>query len=108
MYSQHGVLHHAGGGRKGSNVNYVRQVPKFLQGHMHLLGARTDEDVQEQLTAKREMPQWDSEEDEAAEKEVSVRVQHFTSALPSTGQVCCRRQMCPVGLQADCTTCRMP
>lgn len=60
----------AGGGRKGSNVNYIRQVPKFLQGHMHLMGARNDEDVQEQLSAKREMPQWDSEEDEAAEKEV--------------------------------------
>lgn len=39
---------------------------------MHLLGARTDEDVQEQLNAKREMPQWDSEEEDAAEKEVSM------------------------------------
>ena len=67
----------AGGGRKGSNVNYVRQVPKFLQGHMHLLGARNDEDVQEQLSAKREMPQWDSDEDEAAEKEVIYCVMVF-------------------------------
>jgi len=56
----------------GSNVNYIRQVPKFLQGHMHFMSARTDEDVQEQLTAKRELPQWDSDEDEAAEKEVSI------------------------------------
>ena len=48
----------------------MRQVPKFLQGHVHLLGARTDADVQEQLTAKKEMPQWDSDDDEAAEKEV--------------------------------------
>ena len=39
---------------------------------MHFLGTRTDEDVQEQLTAKREMPQWDSDEDEAAEKEASI------------------------------------
>ena len=67
----------AGGGRKGSNVKYIRQVPKFLQGHMHLLGARTDEDVQEQLSAKREMPQWDSDEDEAAEKEVTYCVTVF-------------------------------
>ena len=67
----------AGGGRKGSNVNYIRQVPNFLQGHMHLMGARNDEDVQEQLSAKREMPQWDSEEDEAAEKEVIYCVMVF-------------------------------
>ncbi len=39
---------------------------------MHFMSARTDEDVQEQLTAKRELPQWDSDEDEAAEKEVSI------------------------------------
>ena len=55
---------------------------------MHLLGARTDEDVQEQLTAKREMPQWDSEEDEAAEKEVSMRIQRYKVVLASGGQLC--------------------
>ena len=76
---------YAGGGRNGSNVNYVRQVPKFLQGHMHLLGARTDEDVQEQLTAKREMPQWDSEEDDAAEKEASERPQYSRGGVVSRG-----------------------
>lgn len=27
-----------GGSKKGSQVNYVRQVPKFLQAHAHLLG----------------------------------------------------------------------
>ena len=78
MLTDPGLLRHAGGGRKGSNVNYVRQVPKFLQGHMHLLGARNDEDIQEQLTAKREMPQWDSEDDDAAEKEVSA---HMSNAF---------------------------
>ena len=62
----------AGGSKRGSNVSFIRQTPKFLQGHVHLLGARTDADVQEQLTAKREMPQWDSDDDEAAEKEVQA------------------------------------
>ncbi|KAL3135762.1 hypothetical protein ABBQ32_007325 [Trebouxia sp. C0010 RCD-2024] len=28
----------AGGSKKGSQVSYVRQVPKFLQAHAHLLG----------------------------------------------------------------------
>ena len=28
----------AGGSKKGSQVNYVRQTPKFLQAHAHLLG----------------------------------------------------------------------
>ena len=28
----------AGGSQKGSQVSYVRQVPKFLQAHAHLLG----------------------------------------------------------------------
>ena len=27
-----------GGSKKGSQVSYVRQVPKFLQAHAHLLG----------------------------------------------------------------------
>jgi hypothetical protein len=48
---------------------------------MHLLGARNDEDVQEQLSAKREMPQWDSGEDEAAEKEVQWCVMSSWNAL---------------------------
>lgn len=30
--------HIAGGSKKGSQVSYVRQVPKFLQAHAHLLG----------------------------------------------------------------------
>ncbi len=85
VFTNHGLLHHAGGGRKGSNVNYIRQVPKFLQGHMHLLGARNDEDVQEQLAAKREMPQWDSEDDDAADKEVDIHV-------PSAIKLCYRKR----------------
>ena len=28
----------AGGSKKGSQVSYTRQVPKFLQAHAHLLG----------------------------------------------------------------------
>eukprot|EP00884_Botryococcus_braunii_P020072 jgi/Botrbrau1/6749/Bobra.0324s0034.1 len=31
---------HAGGSRKGADVAYSRHVPKFLQGHMHLLGRK--------------------------------------------------------------------
>ena len=31
-------VHAAGGSKKGSQVNYVRQTPKFLQAHAHLLG----------------------------------------------------------------------
>ena len=27
-----------GGSKKGSQVSYTRQVPKFLQAHAHLLG----------------------------------------------------------------------
>lgn len=30
--------HIAGASKKGSQVSYVRQVPKFLQAHAHLLG----------------------------------------------------------------------
>ena len=98
MHTDHGSLRHAGGGRSGSNVNFIRQVPKFLQGHMHFLGAKGDEDIQEQLTAKREMPQWDSEEDEAAEKEVSVCA-HCCEA--GKGESTLLQSMVPpVGLQA--------
>ncbi len=50
---------------------------------MHFLGAKSNEDIQEQLTAKREMPQWDSEEDEAAEKEVSVCALSASEAAPA-------------------------
>jgi len=32
------TLHLAGGSKKGSQVSYTRQVPKFLQAHAHLLG----------------------------------------------------------------------
>lgn len=61
----------AGGGRHGSNVNYVRHVPKFLQGHAHLLGKGQDSSVEEQLTAKKALPDtWDSEEDDEAERQV--------------------------------------
>lgn len=61
----------AGGGRHGSNVNYVRHVPKFLQGHMHLLGKGQDSSVEEQLTAKKALPDtWDSEEDDEVERQV--------------------------------------
>ena len=53
---------------------------------MHLLGARNDEDIQEQLAAKREMPQWDSEDDDAAEKEVSAHVPSAWNLCYSTKQ----------------------
>lgn len=33
-------LGYAGGTRKGADVSYARHVPKFLQGHMHLLGRK--------------------------------------------------------------------
>ena len=29
-----------GAGRKDSELNFVRSVPKFLQGHIHLLGRK--------------------------------------------------------------------
>ena len=76
----------------GSKVNYIRQVPKFLQGHMHFLGARADEDVQEQLTAKRELPQWDSDDDEAAEKEVSIYSNYHTGQNGHEGRCICSLQ----------------
>lgn len=63
---------HAGGGRHGSNVNFIRHVPKFLQGHMHLLGKPQDS-TEEQLTAKKAAPDtWDSEEDDEAERQVGT------------------------------------
>ena len=42
----------AGGSKKDSNIQYVRPVPKFLQGHMHLLGRKLPEDeVEAQLAS---------------------------------------------------------
>lgn len=62
--------HHAGGGKQGSNINFIRHVPKFLQGHAHLLGKPQDS-TEEQLTAKKAVPDtWDSEEDDEAERQV--------------------------------------
>lgn len=61
----------AGGGRHGSNVNYVRHVPKFLQAHAHLLGKPQNEAQEEQLTAKKALPDtWDSEDDDEADRQV--------------------------------------
>jgi hypothetical protein len=76
IYSRHVPLllrtsaHHAGGGKQGSNINFIRHVPKFLQGHAHLLGKPQDS-TEEQLTAKKAVPDtWDSEEDDEAERQV--------------------------------------
>jgi hypothetical protein len=61
----------AGGGRHGSNINYIRHVPKFLQGHAHLLGKPQGEVQEEQLAAKKALPDtWDSEDDEEADRQV--------------------------------------
>lgn len=42
MAAEKGITCHpvyaAGGSKRGSQVNYVRQTPKFLQAHAHLLG----------------------------------------------------------------------
>ena len=53
----------------------MRQVPKFLQGHMHLLGSRNvDAPEEEQLAAKRAAPPrddgGDSDDDAEAERQV--------------------------------------
>lgn len=37
-HAMNSYTHIVGGSKKGSQVSYVRQVPKFLQAHAHLLG----------------------------------------------------------------------
>ena len=34
----------AGGGRRDSNLTYVRHVPRFLQSHAHLLGKKGEDE----------------------------------------------------------------
>ena len=34
----------AGGGKRDSNLTYIRHVPKFLQSHAHLLGKKGDDE----------------------------------------------------------------
>lgn len=40
-------VHFTGGSKKDSNIQFVRSVPKFLQGHKHLLGRKLPEDEEE-------------------------------------------------------------
>ena len=67
----------AGGGKRGSDLKFIRHVPKFLQGHAHLLGSRnTDAPAGEELAAKRGAPPRegdDSDDDAEAERQVCRR-----------------------------------
>ena len=63
------ALLHAGGGKKDSNILFVRSVPKFLQGHMHLLGRKPPQEEEEaQLASMDEENGAASDEDEKVVK----------------------------------------
>ena len=68
-----------GGGLKDRDVKFVRNVPKFLKGHMHLLGRKEepDEDDEEadelptiEEAVKRRKVE-DNSDDDDAENQVS-------------------------------------
>ena len=57
----------SGGSKKDSNIQFVRSVPKFLQGHMHLLGRKLPQEEEEAQLASM-----DEEKDGAASDDEKV------------------------------------
>lgn len=64
-----------GAGRKDSDIHVVRSVPKFLQGHMHLLGRKPPQEEEEaQLATVDESEQ--QRKDDDADEQVFVLPKH--------------------------------
>lgn len=72
-------LGYAGGTRKGADVSYARHVPKFLQGHMHLLGRKEPgPDEAMAVEAPEEVQNHDLEaDDEQAGPALDVLAKHM-------------------------------
>ena len=76
----------------------MRQVPKFLQGHMHLLGSRNaDAPEEEQLAAKRAAPprdDGDSDDDDAEADRQVLRAPRLAAARSAAGALSTPRRGC--------------
>ena len=58
----------AGGGRRDSNLTYVRHVPKFLQSHAHLLGVKGGDEPALATKRPRDSSDSDAEDDKVRKR----------------------------------------